>query len=192
MNETAYIGLGSNIGDRERHLAEAVRRIGAVGGVRVRRTSSLYDTEPVGGPPQPPFLNAAVEVETAMRPERLLAALRSIEEAMGRVRGERDGPRVIDLDILLFGDRVAGSESLTVPHPRLLERRFALEPLAEIAPGAVHPVAKRTAAELLEMLGAGRAGAVVRRRARAARHGDTDGEWGAGPASCGPKEGNAR
>ncbi len=150
MTATAYLALGSNLGDRRGYLERAVEALRALPGVEVVRVSSLYETAPVGGPPgQGPYLNAVVEVRTDLPAEALLRSLLAIESQLGRVRQERDGPRTIDLDLLLHGDLVCDGPDLTVPHPRLHERLFVLRPLAEIAPGVVHPVRKRTVLELL-------------------------------------------
>src|SRR5258708_5974705 len=144
MKDLAAIALGSNLesrfGDREANLREAVRRIEALGGVRA--VSSFYDTEPVGYLAQPRFLNAALLVETELKPEALMRELLGVERSMGRERvgAVAKGPRVIDLDLLLYGDWVLWSEELMLPHPAMAERRFVLEPLAEIAPAWVHPV----------------------------------------------------
>ena len=151
-SETAHLGLGSNLGNPARNLREAVGRIEAVPGVRVVKRSPVYRTEPVGGPPQPAYLNAAIEVETSLEPAALLRELREIERAMGRRRGRRNAPRTINLDILLFGRRVVRSACLAVPHPRMHERRFVLAPLADIAPRALHPGEKKTVAGLLAKL----------------------------------------
>lgn len=127
----AYLGLGSNLEDRLENLRRAVRLLHA-GGARVLRSSRVYETEPVGGPPQGDFLNAVVEVETALSPAELLAACLAVEQEMGRVRGERWGPRVIDVDVLTYGDREISEPGLQVPHPRMHERAFVLVPLLEL------------------------------------------------------------
>jgi 2-amino-4-hydroxy-6-hydroxymethyldihydropteridine diphosphokinase len=150
MTSLAHIGLGSNLGDRRATLEGAIIALDATPGVRVLRTSSFHETEPVGGPPgQGPYLNAAASLETTLEPFDLLLALQSIEDRFGRVRTVRWGERTLDLDLLLFGDRVIEVPGLTVPHPRLAERRFVLAPLAEIAPRAVEPRSGRTTSELL-------------------------------------------
>ncbi|HZY88495.1 MAG TPA: 2-amino-4-hydroxy-6-hydroxymethyldihydropteridine diphosphokinase, partial [Gemmataceae bacterium] len=150
MTVTAFVALGSNLGDRRAYLGRAAEALRGLPGVTVARQSSLYETAPVGGPAgQGPYLNAAAEVRTDLPAEALLHALLDIESQLGRVRQERDGPRTIDLDLLLYGDLVCAGPELTVPHPRLHERLFVLRPLAEIAPGVVHPVLKRTALDLL-------------------------------------------
>ena len=147
---TAYVALGSNLGDRAAALHDAVARLSAAPGVAVTRVSSFLENPAVGGPAgSPPFLNAVAEVRTALAPAALLDRLLEVERAMGRERRERWGPRTIDLDLVLFGDAVIDLPDLTVPHPRMHERAFVLEPLAEIAPDAVHPVLKRTAHELV-------------------------------------------
>jgi len=150
----AAIALGSNLGDREGNLREAVQRMGALG--RVAAVSGFYDTEPVGYLDQPRFLNAAVLLETELLPVELLRRLLGIEQEMGRDRANAPpkGPRVIDLDLLLYGELVMQSAELTVPHPAMHERAFVLAPLAEIAVGMLHPVLHRSIGELLALLSA--------------------------------------
>ncbi len=149
----ATIALGSNLGDRQDHLARAAHAIAALDGVTVTARSRLYETAPVGGPDnQGPFLNAALAVDTALQPAQLLAALHRIEAEHERVRQVRWGPRTLDLDLLTHGETVIDSGNLTVPHPRLAERHFVLAPLADIVPDLVHPVSRRTIADLLDTL----------------------------------------
>jgi 2-amino-4-hydroxy-6-hydroxymethyldihydropteridine diphosphokinase len=136
---TAYVGLGANIGPREVTLLRALDLLAEADGVAVLAVSQLRETEPVGVVDQPPFLNGAVALETARSPRELLDLLLEIERALGRVREERWGPRTIDLDLLVYGDETVDEPGLRVPHPRMHERRFALEPLAELAPELVVP-----------------------------------------------------
>jgi 2-amino-4-hydroxy-6-hydroxymethyldihydropteridine diphosphokinase len=143
----AAFGLGSNLGDRRAHLERAIA--GLRGRMEVVAVSAFRETLPVGGPPQGPYLNAVAVVETGLGPRELLEAARALEAAAGRVRGERFGPRTLDVDLLLYGDRSIELDDLVVPHPRLKERRFVLEPLAEVAPGWTVPGAGATVEELL-------------------------------------------
>jgi len=147
----AFIGLGANLGDRMETLRAAVEELAREPGFLLRGTSRVYETEPVG-PPQPRYLNAVVRIGTLLSPRVTLRRLLEIEELLGRVRREHWGSREIDLDLLLYGDRIVSEGALRVPHPRLHERAFALVPLAEIAPEAYHPQMARTAAELLAAL----------------------------------------
>ncbi|HEV2615287.1 MAG TPA: 2-amino-4-hydroxy-6-hydroxymethyldihydropteridine diphosphokinase [Candidatus Acidoferrales bacterium] len=146
--KTVYLSLGSNVGDREKYLAAAINALGAHG-IRVTRRSSIYATEPVDFVTQSWFLNCAVEAETDLMPRQLLRAIRQIENEIGRRRLVRSGPRVIDLDILLYGSSVVRTPELEIPHPRMAERRFVLVPLTEVAPAIRHPVKNKTVAELL-------------------------------------------
>ncbi len=136
---TAFVGIGSNLGDREAHLRRAIDLITAEDGIESSGVSEIRETEPVGPVAQGPFLNGAIRIETDLSPRELLGRLLDIEQRMGRVRSERFGPRTIDLDLLVYGDETVEEPGLTVPHPRLHERRFALEPLAELAPGLTIP-----------------------------------------------------
>ena len=153
----AYLGLGSNLGDRRASLSAALAALRADPGVRSVSASDFIETDPVGGPPgQGRFLNAAARIETDLAPRDLLALLKRIERDLGRAAGgPRWGPRTIDLDILLYDNLCLESADLTVPHPRLRERRFVLAPLAEVAPDAVDPVTGLTVRALLARLDAG-------------------------------------
>ncbi len=146
--KTVYLSLGSNLGDREGNLRLARERL-SESGLSPLRESSLYETEPRDFPDQPWFLNQVIAAETSLFPRRLLAALQRIERELGRKRGVPKGPRTIDLDILLFGEAVVSAPDLEIPHPRLAERRFVLEPLAELAPDLRHPLTRRTVREML-------------------------------------------
>jgi len=143
-----YLGLGSNLGDCWRNLERAIIRLRR-SGVRVPVLSSIYRTEPVGFAKQPWFLNQVIEIETDRSPWELLKKAKSIEMDMGRLPGRRNGPRPIDVDILLAEETVLRTAELEIPHPRLTERRFVLVPLAEIAPDLVHPVLKKSIRAIL-------------------------------------------
>jgi 2-amino-4-hydroxy-6-hydroxymethyldihydropteridine diphosphokinase len=158
MAEVAYLSLGSNIGDREANLREAIEQIKAI--ASMRSLSSFYEAQPVDLPNQPWFLNCAIALETNQTPHELLKSVLAIEAGMGRVRFRDKGPRKIDIDIVLFGDQSVNDQDLTIPHPAMHERRFVLAPLAEIAPAARHPVLNKTARELLSDLPEGQ---IVRR-----------------------------
>jgi 2-amino-4-hydroxy-6-hydroxymethyldihydropteridine diphosphokinase len=144
-----YLALGSNVGHREDNLREAVRQLREAG-VLVKRLSSIYETEPVDYLDQDWFLNSVLEAETVLPPGELLGRMREIEAAMGSKKPFAKGPRLIDLDLLLYGDETIDVPDLQVPHPRMLERRFVLVPLAEIAPSHRHPSWKGTVGELLQ------------------------------------------
>ena len=152
MPTIAYIGLGSNMGDKKANCRRALDLLEAAG--RIRKISSFYRTEPVGYRDQDEFINVVAEIETERTPGDLLRLCGEIEDALGRTREVHWGPRTIDLDILLYGDRVVHEHNpdLTIPHPLLAERRFFLAPLAEIAPRAIHPLLGKTAAAMLDEL----------------------------------------
>src|ERR1700678_2748973 len=155
MPNLVYLSLGSNVGDRETQLRDAQTRLGAAG--RVAAVSSFYETEPVEFTQQPWFLNCALALETGKTPQQLMTEILRIEEEMGRRRLEKKGPRLIDIDILLFDQVVIDSTNLTIPHPAMHLRRFVLEPLVEIAPQVLHPVLKKTIRELRDALPPGQA-----------------------------------
>ena len=155
MREIVYLSLGSNVGDRAENLNAAIERLRAFG--EVVAVSSFYETEPVEFTAQPWFVNCAVAVSTEKAPRELLAGILEIEQKLGRRRGQKKGPRIIDIDVLLFGDAIVEDSGLTIPHPAMHERRFVLEPLAEIAPDVRHPVFKRAIKVLRDALPPGQA-----------------------------------
>ena len=145
---TVYLGLGSNLGDRQENLDKALEYLSQR--LRLAEVSSVYDTEPMGNPEQPRFLNMVCQVNTMLKPKELLILAKGIERKMGRIPGRPNSPRTIDIDILFYGDEVIKMPDLVIPHPRLTERAFILVPMAEIAPDLVHPVNKKTIKELLK------------------------------------------
>lgn len=147
----AYLGLGANLGDPVQMLIEAVHALSAVDGITVSRCSSLYRTSPVGKTDQPDFINMVVRVETTLPPEQIMTRLLDIERRLGRVRTDRWGPRTIDIDLLVYGQSTIETESLTVPHPRMLSRRFVLVPLMEIAPDLKVPGTSKSLQEFLNL-----------------------------------------
>jgi 2-amino-4-hydroxy-6-hydroxymethyldihydropteridine diphosphokinase len=155
VQKLVYLSLGSNLGSPETELRRAIENLRALGAVS--KVSSFYKTEPVERTAQPWFVNCAVELKTDKMPRQLIKAILKLEEGMGRKRTQDKGPRNIDIDILFFGNSVVDAKELTIPHPAMHQRRFVLEPLAEIAPGIRHPVLKRTVRELRDALPAGQA-----------------------------------
>jgi 2-amino-4-hydroxy-6-hydroxymethyldihydropteridine diphosphokinase len=151
MKKLVYLSLGSNLGHREKYLREAISRLQDLG--VIRKVSAFYETQPVEVQgEQPWFLNCALAIETELMPLEFLSRMLAVEQSMGRIRTEPKGPRTIDIDILLFGNDVLDTPELTVPHSAMHQRRFVLEPLAEIASAFVHPVLKRTVREMLDSL----------------------------------------
>ncbi len=152
-----YVALGSNLGDRGGYINKALAYIEAANGIEMAKLSSIVETEPLGGPEQGAYYNAITELRCELTPWELLDFLLETESRLNRIREKTNGPRTIDLDILLFGDEIIdqGEEQLVVPHPRMCERKFILELMAEIAPDAVHPVSKLSMIELLDKLNDG-------------------------------------
>jgi 2-amino-4-hydroxy-6-hydroxymethyldihydropteridine diphosphokinase len=148
---TAYVGLGSNIGDRRRHLENAIRSLDQTPGIKVSRVARLYETDPIG-PRQRSFYNSAVEVQSQLSPSDLMKTLLHIENSLGRVRQQKWGPRSIDLDLLIYGARKVQERNLTIPHPHMAHRRFVMAPLCDLAPRHTHPVLKRQNRTLLRQL----------------------------------------
>ncbi len=149
----AHIALGANLGDRQANILAALRALEHAPGINVAKVSTLMENPAVGGPADsPPFLNAAAELVTSLSPEDLLLAMLEIERSLGRHRAEKWGPRTIDLDLLLYEDRILHADHLTIPHPRMHQRAFVLMPLAQIAPEFIHPVLKKTIAQLADEL----------------------------------------
>ena len=150
---TVYLGLGSNIGDRDANLSAALRELAAV--VTIERVSSVYDTAPMLYTDQPRFHNLVCQATTSLSPDALLHAVKEIERQLGRTLGPRYGPRVIDIDVLLYDRLILNTSALTIPHPRMAERAFVLAPLAELAPTLKHPVLGEMIAELLRRVAVG-------------------------------------
>jgi 2-amino-4-hydroxy-6-hydroxymethyldihydropteridine diphosphokinase len=150
VHKIVYLSLGSNLDDRAANLHTAIEKLASLG--KAVAVSSFYETEPVEMTAQPWFLNCAIKLDTEKMPRQLIAGILALEQGMGRQRKQKKGPRTIDIDVLLFGSSIIELPSLTVPHPKMHERRFVLEPLVEIAPAARHPVLRRTVRELRDAL----------------------------------------
>ena len=147
---TAYIGIGSNLGTPGKNCANAIEKISRTKDIKIISKSSFYQTEPIGGVQQGWFVNSAIEIETDLSPENLLSVLLNLELAMGRIRKEKWGPRLIDLDLLFYGNLVLENKSLTLPHPEIQNRKFVLVPMCEIAENLIHPTLKKTIKTLLQ------------------------------------------
>tara|TARA_B100000686_G_C16750392_1_gene952111 strand:+ start:1513 stop:2010 length:498 start_codon:yes stop_codon:yes gene_type:complete len=152
MPETAYIGVGSNLKNPKIQCKEAIYKLDLLFGVSVKKRSSFYETEPMGSRDQNWFINAVVKIETSLSPSDLLEAMLEIETKMGRIRKKKWGPRIIDLDLLFFGDRTIWQQELKIPHPELQNRIFVLVPLCEINPDILHPRLRKTSLQMLEEL----------------------------------------
>ena len=150
--ETAYIGIGSNVGDTLNNCRKAIELIHQINGCKVTGRSAFYRTEPVGATSQDWYVNGVIRIETILGPHELLKSLLSIESAMGRIRRQKWEPRVIDLDILLYGDKIIEESDLRIPHPLMHQRRFVLMPMAQLNPGLIHPVEGRSMSELMDDL----------------------------------------
>lgn len=146
----AYLSLGSNLGDPVRNIDDAIQRLSPADGILVLRRSSMYRTEPQGFTDQPWFVNEVVEIDTSLSPRELLSRLLEVEHEFGRERTLKNGPRTLDIDILCMGDLVVNEPDLEIPHPRMRERRFVLQPLAELCPEFRHPVTNQSVTELLD------------------------------------------
>lgn len=151
LPQTVHLGFGSNLGDREASYRQSIEKLGSTTGVKIARFSSLLENPPMG-PPQPDYLNGVIEISTTLSPHDLLEQLQLIETKMGRTRDVVWGPRTVDLDILFWGSKILDSDDLKIPHPGACERRFVLEPLAEIAPDFIDPRSGRSISEILETL----------------------------------------
>ncbi len=152
MSVTAFIGVGSNLGDRQQTIQQAKEKISAVNDIRFLRSASLYETKPMGGPAQGLFLNTVWELETDLSAKELLSVISKLESDLGRIRSEKNAPRTLDLDLLFYGDEIIQEPNLTVPHPRLQERWFVLKPLWDLRSDWVHPVLKKSVCELLDQV----------------------------------------
>ena len=147
---TAYIGIGSNLGTPEKNCTKAIEKISNTKDIKIISKSSCYQTEPIGGVQQGWFVNSAIGIETDLSPENLLSVLLNLELAMGRIRKEKWGPRLIDLDLLFYGNLILGKKGLTLPHPEIQKRKFVLVPMSEIAENLIHPILKKTIKILLQ------------------------------------------
>lgn len=147
---TTFISFGSNLGDRNKNIKTAIEYLKELNGVTIKKISSIYETEPVGEPPQEKFLNGIIEIETSLLPDELLDRLKGIESRLGRVKTGENDPRPIDLDIIFYGDIIIDGERIKIPHPRMQERDFVLRPLNEIAPEFLHPRLNKTVRQLYE------------------------------------------